>query len=74
MKKAFFKFIPLLVFLIFVSVDLANAQPPPPGGTGPPCWPPPCIPIDGGIGFLLAAGVAFGAKKGYDFQNKEEQE
>jgi hypothetical protein len=32
-------------------------------GTGASCWPPPCIPIDGGIGFLLAAGLAFGGKK-----------
>jgi hypothetical protein len=32
-------------------------------GTGAGCWPPPCIPIDGGIGFLLAAGLAFGGKK-----------
>ena len=32
-------------------------------GTGAGCWPPPCIPIDGGIGLLLAAGVAFGSKK-----------
>jgi hypothetical protein len=37
--------------------------PPPPGGGGPTCWPPPCIPIDGGIGFLLAAGLAFGGSK-----------
>ena len=32
-------------------------------GTGSGCWPPPCIPIDGGIGLLLAAGLAFGGKK-----------
>lgn len=41
-----------------------NAQPPgggPPGGGG--CIPPPCIPIDGGLGFLLAAGAIYGGKK-----------
>ena len=35
---------------------------PPSGGT-PACWPPPCIPIDGGVSFLLAAGIAIGGKK-----------
>lgn len=42
---------------------LSNAAPPPPPGGGPSCWPPPCVPIDGGIGLLVAAGVAYGAKK-----------
>ena len=49
------------------------AQPPggpPPGGGGstgtrPPCWEPECIPIDGGIGFLIAAGAVIGVKKLY---------
>lgn len=36
----------------------------PPAG-GPPCWSPPCIPIDGGIGILLAAGAFVGARKIY---------
>jgi hypothetical protein len=31
------------------------------GGAG--CWPPPCIPIDGGIGLLVLAGAAWGSKK-----------
>lgn len=43
---------------------------PPPGGsptTGspPPCWTPPCVPIDGGIGILLAAGAFVGGRKIY---------
>jgi hypothetical protein len=33
------------------------------GGSGATCWPPPCIPIDGGIGFLLVAGAAFAGRK-----------
>lgn len=51
---------------------LAAGPPGPPGGGGdPPCWPPPCVPIDGGIGFLLAAGLAYGAKKTHEiFRNK----
>ena len=36
----------------------------PPAG-GPPCWSPPCIPIDGGIGLLLAAGALIGVRRIY---------
>ena len=36
----------------------------PPAG-GPPCWSPPCVPVDGGIGILLAAGAIIGARKIY---------
>lgn len=47
-----------------------------PGGPGsgsgsPPCWPPPCVPIDGGISFLLLAGAAYGGKKIYDLNNEK---
>jgi len=58
----------LFLFLGFQQV-LTAAPPPPPGGT-PNCWPPPCIPIDGGISFLVAAGAAYGAKKIYDARKK----
>ncbi len=34
-----------------------------------PVPPPGAIPIDGGVGFLLAAGAAYGAKKIRDFRN-----
>lgn len=50
-------------FFIVCVICLSNAAPPPPPGGGPGCWPPPCIPVDGGIGLLVAAGVAYGAKK-----------
>jgi len=40
------------------------APPPPPPSPG--CWPPPCIPIDGGVSILIAAGALYGAKKSYD--------
>lgn len=41
-----------------------------PNGSGPPaagggCWPPPCIPIDGGISLLIAAGAVYGGRKLY---------
>ena len=58
----------LIVFCFFniIVMDevLAAGPPGPPGGGGdPPCWPPPCVPIDGGMGFLLASGLAYGGKK-----------
>jgi hypothetical protein len=31
-------------------------------------------PIDGGLSLLLAAGAAYGAKKVYDFRNKDNQD
>lgn len=60
------------MLLVIASVAL-HAQPAgtPPGGPSgggqPPCWPPPCIPVDGGISVLIALGAAFGSKKAYDF-------
>ncbi len=59
------------VFFICISVCYAAPSPPPSttgGTTGPACWPPPCVPIDNGIIFLIVAGVLYGAKKIYDFR------
>lgn len=60
-----------LAFLTYNMIVFA--QPPggpPPGGGGttgttPPCWEPECIPIDGGLIFLLIAGVALGVHQIY---------
>lgn len=52
------------VFL-FGSVLLATVPPPPPPAGGPACWPPPCVPIDGGISLVIIAGAAYGARKIY---------
>lgn len=75
--KFFYKLILSLAFVILCN--MANAQPavggpggPPSGSTEPPCWPPPCIPVDGGISLIIAAGVAFGGKKLYDHNKKSE--
>lgn len=68
-----------VTFLIFFNTMLASgvlvAQPPTPGGgTGTPsCFPPPCIPIDGGLSWLLIAGTVYGGKKIYG-ANKEKNE
>lgn len=53
------------VFLILVLPEFINAAPPPPPG-GAPCWPPPCVPVDGGIVALMAAGAIYASKKIYD--------
>ncbi len=42
------------------------AQPPPPPTPQP-------IPIDGGLGFLLAAGLAYGAKKLHKNQSEKSE-
>ncbi|MCK5535507.1 MAG: hypothetical protein KAI79_01705 [Bacteroidales bacterium] len=53
--------ITLFILLFMISPDFINkatAQPPPPA--------PIDIPIDGGLGLLIAAGIAYGAKKLYN--------
>lgn len=61
----------LLVFLL--SGLFVTAQDPPvdDAGGGPggdPGGDPDLVPIDGGLVFLLAAGVAYGAKKGMEYK------
>jgi len=50
----------LLLLLLFPLIMIAQ-------GTGlpgpPPPPPPPCLPIDGGLLFLLIAGIVYGVKK-----------
>ena len=48
---------------LFAAGPVPPLGPPPPPGGAPPCWPGPCIPIDGGIGILIAAGLAYGGNK-----------
>jgi hypothetical protein len=48
----------------FISVAQPPAGPPLDGDTDVyPCWNPDCVPIDGGVGFLIAAGAVLGIKK-----------
>ena len=63
----------ILTFLLAtLNLVIFAAVPPPPPGTGPGCWPPPCMPIDGGISILMMAGAAYGAKKIIDSRKKSE--
>ncbi|GAB4450980.1 MAG: hypothetical protein OHK0036_10670 [Bacteroidia bacterium] len=55
----------ILFSVLCISIGFAAAPPPPPPPP-PGCWPPPCIPIDGGVSILIAAGALYGAKKSYD--------
>ena len=57
----------ILTLSVFFLVGIAFAQPPFPTPTTD-------APIDGGLSLLLAAGAAYGAKKVYDFKNKDNQE
>ena len=66
----------IVTVMVFSISTVFSAPAPPPAGTttggaaGPTCWPPPCVPIDNGIVFLIAAGALYGAKKFYDMRKK----
>ncbi len=65
------KFSLLLLFIIgFTSLCVAMPPPPPSGGSFD-CWPPPCVPIDGGISLLIAAGAVYGGRKLYKNQQQK---
>lgn len=49
-----------ITLLLVLSFHMLSAQPGNPGGD------PDAIPIDGGIGILIAAGAVLGVKKIYD--------
>lgn len=77
MKKIFLKALPYFFTLTLIIIGFTlSAQVPggggPPGGTSPSggCFPNPCVPIDGGISYLIAAGIALGGKKLYDASKK----
>ena len=57
--------------IIFIIAIPLICKAPPAGGGSPVCWPPPCIPIDGGISLLVAAGAIYGGKKLYS--NRKEK-
>lgn len=54
-------FVTILLTIVGIQTSHAQPPPPPPPGNGPPCWPPPCVPVDNGIIFAIAAAVVFGA-------------
>lgn len=69
MTKRQYQIIAFIAFVVIAGGTALHAQlppPPPPPGPGPPCWPPPCIPVDGGILFAVGAAAVFGGKKIYN--------
>ncbi len=64
----------ITAFILQTAVTFAQPGPPgPPGGGGtPPCWPPPCIPVDKGISVLIIAGLLLGAYKVYSSSKQKE--
>jgi hypothetical protein len=64
-------FILLIVFSLLTVV--IYAQPGEPGedpGNGEPNTPTGAVPVDGGLGILLAAGIGYGAKKAHAYRKK----
>jgi hypothetical protein len=69
LPKFFLLFVLVSFFTLVTQPLRAQLPPPPPDPTTeetPPCWPPPCIPIDGGLTFLVIAGAGYAGKKLYD--------
>ena len=63
------KWLVATAFLMLITIP-SFAQ----GPGGDPGGDPDLIPIDGGLGFLLAAGVGYGVKKARDFHRKKKQD
>ncbi len=53
----------LMISILYFMPLLVSAQPDPGGD--------PDVPIDGGLSLLVAAGVSYVAKKGYDKRKKQ---
>jgi hypothetical protein len=68
MSKVQFRILALIALVVFTGVIALHGQPPPPPPPpgDPPCWPPPCVPVDGGILFAIGAAAVFGGKKLYN--------
>ena len=65
MVGKFFNWGKAILMIIFLLVaNIAFAQPGDPGGN-------PDVPIDGGIGLLIAAGALYGSKKIYEAKRKK---
>lgn len=62
-----------LVTLAVTCAPMVAAVAQPSLGGDPPCWPPPCIPIDGGLSFLMMAGAVLGGKKAYDLRKEHKR-
>jgi hypothetical protein len=64
------KFVLFIFLVAVINTNLFSSVPPPVSGGNPTCWPPPCVPIDNGVIFLIIAGMLYGVKKIYDSRKK----
>lgn len=71
--KAIFRIAVVAAFLLSPFAGPLMAQPGPGGGGQPPCWPPPCIPIDGGISLLIGAGALLGGRQLLEARKRDKQ-
>ncbi|MFM2194721.1 MAG: hypothetical protein RL092_321 [Bacteroidota bacterium] len=71
MSNRILKFL-IALAVLFIAASASAQVPDPPGGSAPPCGEPfgTVCPIDGGVSFLIAAGVALGGKKAYELRKK----
>jgi hypothetical protein len=61
-----------LLFLVFVACTITSSTYAQDAGLPPGNDDPVNAPIDGGVSLLIAAGVAYGAKKAYSHQKKNQ--
>ncbi len=66
--KTYYKIIFTILFLFTASASFAP-PPAPGGGMNPGCWPM-CVPIDGGLVFLIAIVILYGGIKLYGYSKK----
>ena len=56
----------ILIFVFTAISPCIFAQGIPPGA---PCWPPPCVPIDGGLSIFIVLAAFFGYKLSFKPKN-----
>lgn len=59
--------------VVLILAPFAGALMAQPIGGPPPCWPPPCIPIDGGLSALIAAGALLGGRKALELRRSRKR-
>ena len=63
----------LVAIMAFPLLSLCDVPPPPPVGGGGGTPGPVGAPIDGGVGILLAMGMAYGGKKLYAMRKEKDK-
>lgn len=60
----------IICLTLSYGISFGTIPPPPPTTSSPTCWPPPCIPIDNGLVFLVLAGIGLVLYKFYSMQKE----